>query len=76
MKSEDFANRVFEALKNKEGDVYIGGKKGKAIGYDPEMGGKFSDEGVKKFGDKPVSSRKAKVNWKGIRTGEGEKHKI
>jgi len=74
--SYDFSDRVFEALKNKEGDVYIGGKKGKAIAYDPEMGGNYSAEGAKKFGDTPVSSRKAKVNWKGIRTGEGEKHKI
>ena len=82
MKSEDFANRVFEAIKVNNathwGTVIKLGRESPGMFYDPETVGRYAGKGNIPSGSKgtKVSNRKLKVNRKGVQSGEGEKFKI
>ena len=82
MKSEDFANRVFEAIKVNNathwGTVIKLGRKSPGMFFDPETVGPYAGKGNIPSGSegKKVSNRKLNVNRKGVQSGEGEKHKL
>jgi len=82
MKPEDFANRVFEAIKVNNathwGTVIKLGRTSKGMFYDPETVGPYAGKGKipSGSGGTKVSNRKLNVNRKGVQSGEGEKFKI
>jgi len=82
MKPEDFANRVFEAIKvnnaTHSGTVIKLGRESPGIFDDPETVGRYAGKGniPSGSGGKKVSNRKLNVNRKGVQSGEGEKFKL